>query len=533
MKVLTISIDGAVFRILDPLVEKGLMPNLKAFFERSAQCPLLSTVPSITPAAWTTFATGKDVASHGIYHFLQFDANQHAFRFANTGLLPFKTLWEILSEQGARPVILNLPMTYPPRPVNGVVVSGFDTPSVNAAFTHPLQVRDRILKRIPGYDFILTNARDFRTPEAFDRFVRKARESLKQRFDLARMMLEQEKAWDFFMIHFQFIDQIQHAAWRYLDKDMAGTVDPERTQALEACFSDLDKYIGEILAMTDGQATGRIIMSDHGFGPMSLNVHLNNLLLEWGYLRYKAIPVKSTGEKISARLARYTRRLVRPKAHNETRQHVITQFRNQSADRLPIDWTETIASVPIGNFAGLIFFNRSHPLLQMPEGSTRRRKIAEDIRTRLLGLVHPESGQNLFRRVEIADPDAADYTDTTPDMVALPQDGIFVSDAIHLNDVFTRPPAGNHWQEGIFAVEHPDVDPGRTQDIVHMRDVMPIILGMMGAKAPQDLDGEIPEFLPFAGAVSGDSHKLDKPGKMLTDEESSQVEERLRNLGYL
>ena len=69
-KVLFIGLDGSTFDLLDPLMEKGLMPRLRAFINEGVRGWLETTIPPITPTAWVSWMTGKNPGKHGVFEFL-------------------------------------------------------------------------------------------------------------------------------------------------------------------------------------------------------------------------------------------------------------------------------------------------------------------------------------------------------------------------------------------------------------------------------------------------------------------------------
>ena len=150
-RVLIIGLDGATFDVLGPMIERGRMPNLAAIIREGASGVLNSTQPPITPAAWTTFMTGKGPGRHGIVDFERYDVRTNRLTFNSTMEIREKTFWDILSEKGFRVGSINLPMTYPPKRVNGFMISGFDAPSMEAEFTYPRDLKDEILRRFPDY----------------------------------------------------------------------------------------------------------------------------------------------------------------------------------------------------------------------------------------------------------------------------------------------------------------------------------------------------------------------------------------------
>src|SRR5207245_10776734 len=69
-RVLVIGWDGADWRILDPLLERGVLPNLQSLIGRGGKAVLRSTVPTHSWAAWPSFLTGVEPADHGVYDIL-------------------------------------------------------------------------------------------------------------------------------------------------------------------------------------------------------------------------------------------------------------------------------------------------------------------------------------------------------------------------------------------------------------------------------------------------------------------------------
>ncbi len=122
-----IGLDGAAWHLLEPIFQQGAMPRLQALRERGAWGTLRSTVPTYTPPAWTSAATGVNPGRHGIYGFIEGHA-QDAQELVHSGKIKAPTIWEIANAQGARAGIYNLPLTYPPRKLDGWMVSGMMTP---------------------------------------------------------------------------------------------------------------------------------------------------------------------------------------------------------------------------------------------------------------------------------------------------------------------------------------------------------------------------------------------------------------------
>src|SRR5688572_8894529 len=128
-KAAVIGLDGAAWHLVDPLIASGRMPNLGALKREGAAGTRASTVPNYTPPAWTSAATGVNPGRHGIYGFIEGNAQSKGLELVHSGKIKASTIWQIANDQGATVGVYNLPLTYPPRNLNGWMVSGMMTPS--------------------------------------------------------------------------------------------------------------------------------------------------------------------------------------------------------------------------------------------------------------------------------------------------------------------------------------------------------------------------------------------------------------------
>ena len=129
--------DGATFDLIAPWAAEGHLPVLQRVMSKGAYGSLNSTMPPMTAPAWTTFATGVNPGKHRLYDWIAREPNSYRFTPVTALDNTAPTLYAMLSEYGRRVVALNIPMTYPPSPVNGVLVSGMPTPNTDVTFTFP------------------------------------------------------------------------------------------------------------------------------------------------------------------------------------------------------------------------------------------------------------------------------------------------------------------------------------------------------------------------------------------------------------
>src|SRR5262245_47941782 len=127
-RALVLGLDGASFSVIDPLIAAGRLPHLAAWRAAGLARPLASTVPAMSFPAWSSFLTGLEPGGHGLFDFTQRLPGAYRLQFANATHRRGATLLARASRAGRRVLGLGIPATFPPEPVDGLVVSGFDAP---------------------------------------------------------------------------------------------------------------------------------------------------------------------------------------------------------------------------------------------------------------------------------------------------------------------------------------------------------------------------------------------------------------------
>lgn len=286
-RLLVIGLDGGTFDLLRPLMAQGHMPNLAELVDHGCWGPLASTIPPFTGAAWSTFITGRNPGQHGVIAFTtrdRFNYDTQGQGFVNAQRFDY-TLWELLSTAGKRVGVVNVPLTYPARPVNGFMVTGMLTPAGASRFTYPPEFAARIG---PDYmidvDFLRDGERFRLTglppkPEMLAQIRR-----MTQARTAHGVRWLQEEAWEFFMLVYTSTDRVSHFFWDEVPALLAGQPSPNQAELL-AFFHELDEGIGQ-LAAAAGPETNILFMSDHGFGPApDRRFYVNVWLEQLGLLR--------------------------------------------------------------------------------------------------------------------------------------------------------------------------------------------------------------------------------------------------------
>jgi predicted AlkP superfamily phosphohydrolase/phosphomutase len=533
-RLLIIGLDGATFEILDPLLDAGRMPNLKRFIGQGVWGVLSSTQPPITPAAWTTFMTGKGPGRHGILDFETYDATTHTLTFNSTYEIREKTLWQLLSEKGLRVGSISVPMTYPPKPVNGFMISGFETPSIEAQFTWPPELREEIFRLIPDYDY-RTNWR--RT--ALGRRARLADnlEYIAHSFDQGARLTRycgDKFGWDLLMVVFKLVDNLQHKAWKYLDPRTSGRY-PREAELAARCFQHLDQVLGELFEYAEANRATVLIMSDHGHGSLDGKAQPNLLLHKWGYLY-----LRSGWEQARTRGGYWWHRLTKGRA---------TRFEQGSRgieQDLAVDWTRTRACVMHAGIYGYLYINLKgrgpHGIVEPEDYQSLRDELAQ--RLRAATVRHPDGRTTpIFVHVHKTEElygCGREDNPNLPDLMLAPHPGFAV-----VRKIRGRKPVrwcgidrleGTHRVEGILALGGPNVRTGVRVD-ADIVDITPTALAALGLRVPVDMEGRVIREVFSVEPVVEQEPPVEKvreaAEEAYTDEERRILERRLADLGYL
>ncbi|MFW9881163.1 MAG: alkaline phosphatase family protein, partial [Candidatus Thorarchaeota archaeon] len=216
-KILIIGIDGASWDILDDILNNGYMPYLKNLKENGAYGILNSTLPPISTSAWSTIQTGVDAIKNHVYEYRYFNKNTKQIGIVNSYLLE-NTIWNILGNVGKKVGVVNIPMTYPPKKINGYMVTGILTPSIESNFTYPPELKEKILEKIPDYQLKYTEEKRYGNPiYNTEKFIQQRIKNIKDRTKVCLYLINNHKI-DLLMVNFQANDILQHCLWGFIDK---------------------------------------------------------------------------------------------------------------------------------------------------------------------------------------------------------------------------------------------------------------------------------------------------------------------------
>jgi len=555
-RVLVIGLDGATFTILQPLMERGRLPRLAEMQQKGSWGPLLSTIPPITAPAWASFMTGVNPAQHGIFNFFKRDPSGYAYEetadFVHAGLIRHPTLWDILSCADKRMGVVNVPLTYPPRPVNGFMITGMLTPPSAPCFTYPPELSERL----EGYQIDLDYTR---TEKGFklegrpgeDELLQGVNELLDHRAEhCLRLMVAEE--WDCFAVVFVGTDRLFHDLWHYLDPGCpahSGARGEVMRQAVETYLQRLDAVVGQLRAAAGPQAT-TVVMSDHGFGPApDKRVNLNDWLVELGLLH-----VTKGGRSLLQAEFWATRLGMRRPAIKRILErwvplHLLRRAGTDKRGRreVPAAWSRTRAyAVQMFNhICGIEINLRGRKRQGIVDPGPEYEQLRDLLLSELMKLRDPETGVHLVqaahRREELFN---GPYCDQAPDVIVELDPryaGLAPLGNRRLVTSRNLRRQGDHRREGIFLAQGPDVVPGAISPPLAITDLAPTILYMLGVPVPHEMDGRVlteifePDFVASRPILYAEATLTMAVGKdeAYSVEEMAEISDRLRDLGYL
>jgi predicted AlkP superfamily phosphohydrolase/phosphomutase len=555
--ILVVGLDGGTFDLMLPWIEQGHLPHLGRVLRSGARSRLESTIPPITPCAWSSFMTGKNPGKHGLFDFIEPDGDR-GFRFTNASFRDGETIWGCLSRHGRRVGVVNVPMTYPPEPVNGFLISGLDTPHEHSAYMYPVEIRHELKETGIRYRIDQQHLGNMRTNA-------RRRQQLASIFDAetsrtaAMRQLSDRRDCDFRMIVYGATDQVQHHFWHFMDEthdkfDAEGA--KEFRHAIRDTYMHCDEQVGLLLDECD-EDTIVIVMSDHGFGPMTnVRLRMNQILRDAGLLTFE----EAAGPgKMKQAIAGWLDKLLRSTLSSDMKRTIAGLFPRlrvwfENLDEAKIDWTKTSAYVNEAyRSSPAIWLNR---LQAMSDAEIRL--LRERIEVIMLSLVDPKTGglviSNCHRPHDIYH---GPHTAKAPDL--LPswwEDGFLLDQSAPGKNAppaverSTAPLEGgvefaaSHRLDGVLMMSGGPIQKELAFEGARIIDVAPTVLYLMGLPVPDDMDGRVlvealnEEFVEanpveFEAVEADSEDEADAPRQKFTEGESELIAKRLQALGYI
>jgi len=529
-RVIVLGIDGGTWDVILPLVRSGRLPAFQRIMEGGIHGTLTSTIPHSSFPAWTTAITGVNPARHGIIDFTRKIPGRDRLVFLNSRHRGVPTIFEILSRRNLKVASLGIPCTFPPDPINGAMIGGFDCPvavTAQRSMIHPPELASELFRKFGDYPY--GSISEFRiNHDWYPKARRILLRNVEKRASIFRWLWNRER-WDLFWMVFPEIDTASHHFWSLHDPDSPRR-DPQLVarcgSTIEEIYHRLDGILETYLDdMTDDDVL--VVMSDHGFGGAGVyEIFLNKYLEQESYLRFKSgahrfpPPLRSGGEKQGG---------CQPEDADSGGTMSLDRMLGVLPDKLPqwlfrrgfrwmgtlesrrrfgnIDWEHTVAfSEESNSFPGIWCRLQGRD----PGGTVSnadRGALLDEIRAKLLTWRDPLTGHPVisvvYRREDIFN---GPYLSLIPDLILEPALIDNRSCAISRssrartgNPIGEIPPgryrggkgigfSGTHRKYGVFLAIGAGIEPSAAVDC-DIADLSPTILSLMEEAVPQWMEG--------------------------------------------
>ena len=262
---------------------KDEIPNIAKLVDNGMYGPLQSITPPITVPAWACMMTSKDPGTLGIYGFRnRKDHTYDGLEFATSFKVKEPTVWDILSENDKDVIVMSVPPMYPPKPTNGIQIGCFLTPTNEADYTYPKELKAELQSEVGEFIFDIRNFRTDNTQYILD----EAYKMTEMKFKTADYLLA-NKPWDFFMMVEMGPDRLNHGIWSFIDPNHPRHEpgNPYK-DSLREYYRFLDGKVGELIDKYADDDTTVLVVSDHGAKAMVGGVCFNEWLKDEGYLGF-------------------------------------------------------------------------------------------------------------------------------------------------------------------------------------------------------------------------------------------------------
>jgi len=454
-RVLVIGLDCASPELLFERFRDEL-PNISRMLDDGVYARMESSNPPITIPAWMVMATSKNAGKLGIYGFRhRKPGTYNDIWLANSHSIKERTVWDILGEYDKKAIVVGVPPGYPPKPINGSLISCFMTPSPDSEYTYPSALKEEIQQLVGDYTLDVV----FRTDEK-EKLLKALHEMTRQHFTVLRYLMK-TRPWHFFMFVEIGLDRVHHGFWKFFDiEHHLYTPGNPFENAILDYYKMIDEQIGSLLELAD-EDTAIFVVSDHGAKRMKGAFCVNQWLAERGYLTLKEVP--SVGTPLS---------------------------------KSEIDWRRTKAW-GWGGYHARVFFNVKG---REPQGviDPKKYNMFRDEITKDLKAIHGPKGEEWNTKVYT--PEAiypgcvGDYPDLTVyfDDLSWRSAGTLGYDSYYLPENDKGPDDAVHAHHGVFIYYEPTQSMGGVKlDDITLLDFAPTVLSVMGIPIPDDMEGRV------------------------------------------
>lgn len=533
-RVMMLLLDGAPFDVFHSLAEKGVLPNMQKLMKKGCFNVLNSTIPPISPVAIPSLLTGRNPGKHGMFGFGYME--NKIFRPYTSRSIVGETIWDMSAAANTKVILLNVPWTFPPFKVNGVMITGFPSPS-NKAESYPSEILSILESKIGRY-YVDLNLKGLNFRGADEQsFLEEAYLITMRRVQAMHYLMENYE-WDLFLTVFTTLDRMQHVFFGYFDEE-SPLFDAEKRKVLVEYYKEIDSIVGKTISLLD-ENTILFVVSDHGFDYLSKYVGLNNVLIQGGFARETSKFRIFTVERIVSFLEKiglkdgyglrvpHTDRIVSPRTTNI----VTTIF----PTRLDYSRSECYAQT-----GGTLSINKN----TVENSEVFKRRLTEFLYSVTDGANGDKIVEKVYDKNEIYH---GNRVGDASDLILVFKEGyephLWTKEAIEPvklvsnKTVKTGTHTSSSSRRGIFIVSGPGIKKGFHFE-ANIVDIAPTILHVLGLPVSPDMDGQVLKRI-FKSKSGFETRQVKfqefdaKEKKYRSSKEDEEaIKKRLRQLGYI
>ena len=503
-KTIVVGIDGAHFELIDPWIEEGELPNLKKMKEEGCWADMEVCLPPVTSPNWKCYSTGKNPGKLGIFWWENIDKENKKVYYPRDRKNKQKEIWDYLSEAGKKVFVIGTPTTYPPKEVNGIMISGGGD-AIQKNYTHPPELEEELEEE---YNYRVHPKHKISLDEK--QAAKEMQELIGLRFKVAKDYMQKDD-FNFVQITTFYSNMIQHFLWN--------------SEETKKAWKIIDRHVGDLLEMEDHNL---IIMSDHGSNKIETAFNINTWLHKEGYLKYNinyrftkfleklGVNRKNIGKLLSKLgLIDFLKKHI-PKGLDLSLPSETGEIKREGkSDK--IDWERSDA---IASGQGPIYILNE--------------KVKDEIKEKLSEVRGPNGKKvlrNIYEKEEIY---SGEYMDEAPDLIMDQEKGVHILGGIGKKDVFGF---GEKWKaenkkHGLFIAHGPNIKQKGKIENISILDLAPTMLRINGIKKPSSMDGNV--LTKSVVNVPNELEEVDDSSleKTETNSQPSEIKSRLKDLGY-
>jgi len=505
-----IGLDGVPPNLVDRGIGQGRLPTFERLRNQGIAGRTRSTIPPVSMLAWSTFSTGCNAGSHGMYNFMLKRPGKYDTNFANAkqfrqNAIPF---WEYLDTVDIASGVMNVMPGYPPSDTAGYHISDSITTPNSGNFAYPASLRDEIEERVS--EFKLSPAKGFDPDddeEALGEYIERFMSVERDRVSISEFLMNRYDC--SVTVHvFSAPDAFLHEMGYLLDPDHPKYRSEIADKGENAIWDLLEMYDEFLARLIDGLGDDDVllVLSDHGHGSVHTAVNLNSWLYQEGYLALRSgLETKAKQFSYNYLYDPFETVLERLGIYHSVKQTVARTSDDGEdgginlADLLTlskrnINWGKTVAFTVSGD--GQIYLNTSDDHDQGIVTPSQYETTRDEIREALLKLEDPTRKEQVIQEVlngEEVYP--GERKQARPDLVCVPSPGYRVTfpQTMWTKSPFVAPQKySGHTSErerhGIFyAYGGPTKAEGSPE--LPLMDFAPTILALLGIEKPGEMDG--------------------------------------------